>query len=203
MATTSPFSSAAPPPNLFTDHRPQAGERSKGSPLLGLAPELQLVIISHLPWPDLLALRHSHPYFYHNMPTTVRQRVAWLLSRGHCGLGLPQGRVNMKTDADFCRSDEIRAFLERRRWHLDCRGKGKRCLVIEGHACPAKVMGVGKAFKVMTMRERRLWLGGGRLSPSPLAMSWLLVLAVAVLVALMFQRVASNHNPDALILTNI
>jgi hypothetical protein len=152
--------------------------------ILHLPPELHLLIFSHLPWPDLLALKHTHPYFYHNIPTTVRQRVTWLLSRAPCGLGFPQEKVNTKTDTDFCRSREIRTFLERRRWHLDCHWYRKHCLIFEGQGCPEHVRGGAKGKRVMPWKERRLWWVDGKGLPSSWGLLWMLGLLMAVLVTL-------------------
>jgi hypothetical protein len=105
--------------------------------LLLLPNEIQDSIISFLPYPDLLALKHAHPHFYRNVITTKHQRTDWLKERAEQRLPLPQRTCRWNTDADFCRSEEIREFMERRRRHLDCPGKkaGGGCVVIEGKDC--------------------------------------------------------------------
>jgi hypothetical protein len=171
--------------------------RKLPTPMLRHLPlELHLLIYSNLSWPDLLALKHTHPYFYHNIPTTVRQRVTWLLSRAPFGLGFPQEKVNMKTDADFCRSLEIRKFLERRRWHLDCQCGGKSCLVFEGGSCPVDVIEAmkGKSMVAMKRNHRRFPQDEGKFLRLSLGFWWVLVLLVAVLVALMLSDTGTTSD---------
>ena len=105
---------------------------SDAAPLLNLPFELHLLILPHLPWPDLLALKHSHPYFYHNVPTTVHHRVDWLLSRAPEGLPLPKEKVNLRSDAEFCASKEVRGFMRRRRGHWECKDGKEGCVVLGG-----------------------------------------------------------------------
>src|SRR4051812_44718288 len=87
--------------------------------LLLLPTEIQDSIISFLSYPDLLALKHTHPHFYRIVVTTKHQRTAWLSERAEQRLPLPQRTCRWNTDADFCQSEEIREFMERRRRHLD------------------------------------------------------------------------------------
>ena len=107
------------------------------SKFLYLPAESQQHIMSFLTYPDLLALKHTHPYFYHSVSTTIRHRVEWLMERPPLGLLLPQKKCIMKTDGDFCKSPEIRSFMERRRKHLDCPRKSKGCFVTLGRDCPS------------------------------------------------------------------
>jgi hypothetical protein len=190
MATNPPPTS----PSLYSDPLPHRSPNYLPTPsLLSLPPELHLLIIYHLPWPDLLALKHTHPYLYQNIPTTVRQRVAWLLSRATTRLRLPKQRVNMKTDADFCRSHEIRTFLERRRWHLDCRSDGKGCLVFEGRVCPAQRKGLGKGRMALTRKQNRPEVNG-KWSELFLGLSWLLKALIAVLVGLILKDLETRFH---------
>ena len=110
-------------------------KRAPISLLLSIPTELHHQILAFLPYPDLLALKHTHPHFYCIASTTVHHRLNWLIERSMQGLSIPQRNCILKTDADFC-STEVRVFMERRRWHLDCSGKPKRCLVLEGQDCP-------------------------------------------------------------------
>jgi hypothetical protein len=190
MATNPPPTS----PSLSSDPLPHRSPDNLPTPsLLNLPPELHLLITSHLPWPDLLALKHTHPYFYQNIPTTVRQRVTWLLSRAITRLRLPKQRINMKTDTDFCRSHEIRKFLERRRWHLDCRSDGKGCLVFEGRVCPAQGKGLGKGRMALTRKGNRFGLSG-KWSVLFLGLSWLLKALITVLVGLILKDLETRFH---------
>lgn len=129
-----------------TNH-PQNDFQPSKTTLLLLPTEIQDSIISFLPYPDLLALKHTHPHFYRIVVTTKHQRTAWLSERAEQRLPLPQRTCRWNTDADFCRSEEIREFMERRRWHLDCPGEkpGGGCLVVEGKDCfSIKVRSVGR-----------------------------------------------------------
>lgn len=185
-----------PPPPL----PPPLTGRRPTPPLLHLPPELLIVITSQLPWPDLLALKHTHPYFYHNTRTTVCQRLTWLFSLAPGGLDFPKGQVNMKTDADFCRSPGIRAFLKRRRWHLDCHWKGKNCSVIEGRPCPVKLTRVVKAFNELTKEEGRgLWPGWWVLSRAPLAFKLLWPFAVLAMLVAVLVALALDYCPKTVI----
>jgi hypothetical protein len=110
------------------------------STLLSLPPELLLHISTSLPYPDLLALKHSHPLFYSLTTITVYDRVDWLLSRPKQGLTLPQTKCILKTDREFCANREVREMMRRRRGHLDCRMRGKGmgeggCLLVQGDSC--------------------------------------------------------------------
>lgn len=117
------------------------------SPLILLPLELLPYIAVHLPYPDLLALRHSHPHFYYspylNTNTNIRLKVAWLIDRKDRGLALPEGSPSrgksliLKTDREFCRSadGEVRRIMERRRAHRDCPAGSGECEVVRGERC--------------------------------------------------------------------
>jgi hypothetical protein len=123
--------------------------------LLLLPTEIQDSIISFLPYPDLLALKHTHPHFYCIVITTKHQRTNWLSERAEQRLPLPQRTCRWNTDADFCRSEEIREFMERRRWHLDCprQKTGGGCLVVKGKDCSSdRVRNVGKWYGALAAR---------------------------------------------------
>jgi len=107
--------------------------------LLNLPAEVQVLIASNLPFPDLLALKLSHPYFYRIIHPTVYDRVNWLLDRPRLGLPIPsQTKCVMKNDVVFVANKEVKEMLKRRRLHLECVDVGKdgTCLVLEGWKCP-------------------------------------------------------------------
>lgn len=169
--------------------------------LLLLPTEIQDAITSFLPYPDLLALKHSHPHFYHMVITTKHQRTNWLRERAEQRLPLPQRTCRWNTDADFCRSEEIREFMQRRRWHLDCpRGKfGGGCLVIEGNDC--------SSIRLQNARKwYRTWaadlLFGKHKSPRWLAtrkraLDIILGVVVVVVIPLVFAMWLLSHHPAA------
>lgn len=104
--------------------------------LLTLPPELLLLISSHLPYPDALSLKHTSPYLYHLVPTTVRLRVSWLVDRRNRGLVVPRRKCVLKTDASFCCSGEVRSIMEIRRSHGECKRDGAgQCEVLVGRRC--------------------------------------------------------------------
>jgi hypothetical protein len=131
------------------DHPPPECRPTKHSLLL-LPNEIHHSIIFFLAYPDLLALKHTHPHFYRIVVTTKHQRTNWLRERAEQRLPLPQRTCRWNTDADFCRSEEIREFMKRRRWHLDCPAKkpGGGCLVIQGKDCSS-----------IRIRNVRRWYG--------------------------------------------
>ena len=109
---------------------------------LSLPGELQNIITNHLPYPDLLALKHTHPKFYHSIQPTLCDRVNWLLERPAKGLPFPQGQCIMKTDQQFCSSNDVKAIMARRRKHIECAlyGGGK-CMVVQGMTCKGSLAG--------------------------------------------------------------
>jgi hypothetical protein len=130
---------------------------------MSLPPELHLLLSRSLPYPDLLALKHTHPYFYSLIRTTVYDRVDWLLERPQHGLPLPQTKCIMKTDEQFCSHAEIRNFMERRRKHQDCIGV---CFVVEGTKCEGAVMRGLRApwNRSHSGKRRTYWISGTSLA---------------------------------------
>jgi len=109
-----------------TDRRP--AHRSPGSPakstnLSSLPPELHHIIASHLPYPDLLALKLTSPYFSALVTPllTVKARVNWVQARYKQNLLVPKStRLSFKTDALFVANREVKAILRQRREHMEC-----------------------------------------------------------------------------------
>lgn len=124
--------------SLLTSPSGPSTSIANSSPLLSLPPELLLLVIPHLVYPDALSLKHSSPHLYDLIDTSVRLKVAWLIARKSRGLDCPVGSCVLKTDAAFCASGggEVRRIMERRRRHEECR-KGRGCEVVEGRRCPA------------------------------------------------------------------
>lgn len=133
---------------------PPNGSPVTPSRLLSLPLELLLDIIPMLPYPDALALKHSHPSFYNMVNTSVRLKVSWLLDRKVRGLPTPQQMCCLKSDAEFCNgglaggwekgrrrgkvkpahgADQVRSIMARRRRHGEC--KDGRCEVLVGRRC--------------------------------------------------------------------
>jgi len=97
--------------------------------LLALPTELQLHILSYLDYPSVLALRHCHPRFYPliNTNANIKLKVAWLIHLAENAelYGLDpecpfKFGISLKSDAEFCRSVEVRRIL--RGWF---KGQGK------------------------------------------------------------------------------
>ena len=109
--------------------------------LLTLPAELHLEIQAYLTYPDLLALKHTHLYFLETLKPTVIDRVDWLLSRTEFGLPIPTAaKLNLKTDAQFCRNQEVKGILLRRRRHEECRKfNGGSCLLVNNSICNGQV----------------------------------------------------------------
>lgn len=126
---------------------------------MDLPPEIHLLLSRSLMYPDLLALKHTHPRFYCLIRTTVYDRVDWLLERPQYGLPLPQTKCIMKTDEQFCNHVEIRKFMERRRKHEECVGV---CFVIEGTKCEgALTRTVNGAWNLSDQTKRRMYRVSG------------------------------------------
>lgn len=126
--------------------------------LLSLPPEVHHLIVSCLPYPDLLSLKLSHPYFQALLASqpTVYQRIAWVLSRGRIHLPIPHdSKTNFRTDPLFLRNPEVTKIIRRRRLHLECvecnlarriiwlqytgtsdERRRRLCFVNEGYECP-------------------------------------------------------------------
>ena len=120
---------------------------SKGStpfPLLALPPELLLHVASHLPYPDLLALRLAHPTLYRTpllaTDRAVTLKVSWLVARRARHLLCPPTartprRLGLRSDREFVAHDEVREMLRRHRRHEEC-GEGRgECEVVGGATC--------------------------------------------------------------------
>ncbi|MCJ1239549.1 hypothetical protein MMC14_007547 [Varicellaria rhodocarpa] len=131
------------------------------SSLLALPPELLATITLHLPYPDALALRHTHPLLYTSpflqTNTNVRLKVSWLVDRKERGLRIPQGNpggkrsLSLKTDGEFCirsAGGEVGRIMEVRRAHGECKSGGE-CEVVRGRRC------VGKRRRGRGMMQRR------------------------------------------------
>lgn len=99
--------------------------------LLDLPAELVHTIAAQLTYPDSLALKLSCRYLHHTVHPSVQHRVDWMISRINVGLPVPMAqKCNMKTDAGFCSSPEVRQILWNRRTHQECHQYGQgRCLV--------------------------------------------------------------------------
>lgn len=146
--------------------------------LLVLPVELQLQISTSLPYPDALSLKHTCRHFYLLVDTGVRLKVTWLVDRKTSKLDVPKRKCILKTDEAFCSSREIRRFMERRRWHQEC--KGGSCEVVEGMNCEG-----GRAWRGRTVQEWRLAVRGMLLGLegdySILVVCWLVGLSLALL----------------------
>ena len=135
------------------------------SPVLFTLPaELHLEIQAHLTYPDLLAVRHTHPYFLDSLQPTIIDRVNWLLSRTELGLPIPTAaKLNLKTDAQFCQNEEVRNILLHRRRHEECKEfNGGTCLLLRSSKCSGEALGRRrKRFgmgNVETEMRRSKWL---------------------------------------------
>ena len=72
--------------------------------LTTLPPEIHLLIIENLIYPDRLALKHTDRYFYCIVDTGVKIKVSWLMSRRMLHLKCPNNvRCEMGSDLRFCR----------------------------------------------------------------------------------------------------
>ena len=127
------------------------------SPLLCLPPELHHLIITHLPYPDALSLKHTSSYFYSLVDTSdYRQKVSWIVDRQMRGLACPKKSCIFKTDAAFCSSGggEVRKIMERRRRHEECGRKGQ-CEVVIGRKCEVRTR------RANAGKGNQLWLLDG------------------------------------------
>jgi len=144
----------------MTISKPKAHQLpSSGPPLTALPPELQLLILSHLPYPDLLALKHTDRHFYIQSPTTVKAKVAWLVSRHERNLKCPDRKCIMKTDATFCESGrgQVSWIMEVRRAHGECAAGQGGCEVVLGRTC-----GGGSTTRTLVGRGGLIRGGGVR-----------------------------------------
>jgi hypothetical protein len=103
-------------------------------PFISLPTEIHLEIVSYLPYPDALALKHTNRYFYSIIKTGVALKVDWVIERSTRRLQVPGKSCSFRTDETFCRG-EVRSIMERRRWHQECKPDVGGCLVVEGASC--------------------------------------------------------------------
>ena len=115
---------------------------SQPSPLLFLPRELQYTLLPFLPYPDVLALKHTCRHFYNLINSTgsaagIKRRVAWLVERHVRGLPCPHQQCQLETDESFCRSGkrQVSQLIESRRRHEECQTGHKGCEVVVGSSC--------------------------------------------------------------------
>jgi len=179
-----------------TTPTPPAHPPSPTAPLLHLPPELLLHLSSYLPYPDALALKHTHPTLYPLIATCIRLKVSWLLDRKARCLSVPLNKCILKTDEAFCGCDggEVRRIMEVRRAHGECGLNGCRegvvkegegrvwCEIVVGRRCEGPRGGVGRGVR------RRGSMGryrAGRASYRLSALEWaLVILVLAVLIGM-------------------
>lgn len=134
------------------DHSALEAKLAPTANMMRLPPELHLLIISHLPYPDALSLKHSARYFYSIVHTGVELKIQWLIARRVLHLECPHsGQCVLKTDREFCRGS-VRLLMQRRRMHLEC-GGGRGCLVLGTKRCE------WRRERRVTMRIGRWWRG--------------------------------------------
>lgn len=115
--------------------------------LLTVPPEVLLSLSSYLPYPDVLALRLTHPRFYYSSllatDRNIRLKVAWLLERKVRGLPCPSGgrAIVFRTDRDFVASGMVGNVLKRRRGHRECAASPGGCQVVAGKTCGRRRLG--------------------------------------------------------------
>ncbi|EAQ87632.1 hypothetical protein CHGG_04251 [Chaetomium globosum CBS 148.51] len=72
--------------------------------LASLPPEIHLLIVEHLIYPDALSLKHTNRYFYNVVDTGVELKVEWLMERRLLHLECPSdSRCDLGSDLRFCR----------------------------------------------------------------------------------------------------
>lgn len=96
--------------------------------------EIHLQIVSYLPYPDALAVKHTNRYFYSIASTGVALKVGWVIDRSSRRLQVPGMSCEFRTDETFCRG-EVRKIMEKRRWHIECSPAAGGCLVVDGASC--------------------------------------------------------------------
>lgn len=114
--------------------------RSCRSTLMDLPPEIHLMVISHLPYPDALSLKHSTRYFYGIVYTGIHLKIEWLISQRQLHLECPHdGSCLLNSDTNFCRGS-VRLLMLRRRQHGECEtaAGGRGCLVLGTKTCEWK-----------------------------------------------------------------
>ncbi|KAJ5162693.1 uncharacterized protein N7500_004523 [Penicillium coprophilum] len=130
----------------------QSPSSSQSINLMDLPSELHIQISTYLSYPDALALKHSSRHFYSIVYTGVRLKVDWFIERFENKLECPMEKCSFKTDESFC-NGRVRAIMERRRWHIECRRARNGCRLVHGHTCQANSM--SGWFKVRTPGNRR------------------------------------------------
>ncbi len=99
MAATSVLNPAHP--RYRTKHGRPA---ERGPTFASLPPEIHLLVVNNLIYPDRLALKHTSRYFYCVVDTGVKVKVDWLMSRRMLHLKCPNSvRCDLGSDLRFCR----------------------------------------------------------------------------------------------------
>lgn len=162
-------------------------------PLLSVPPELLDLIVAELLYPDTLALKHSSRALYPLVDTSVRIKVAWLVSRHERGLAGPRRKCVLKTDGAFCAGGggEVRRIMEERRWHRECNADGEGgCEVLVGRRCGWASRGRrGRKFGWGLMLVRREWGWDERMAGVVLGV----ILAVVIELVLWFCEYGSRR----------
>ncbi|CCD53253.1 hypothetical protein BofuT4_P122720.1 [Botrytis cinerea T4] len=105
--------------------------------LLDLPQEIQLLITSHLIYPDALSLKHTNRYFYSFVYTGLHLKIEWLIQRRRLHLDCPSdSKCELGSDVRFCRGS-VALLMKRRREHQECDTKpgGRGCLVLGRNIC--------------------------------------------------------------------
>lgn len=144
-------------PHPISADSAEAMRRTPCPSLLALPPDLLPLLTSHLPYPDVLSLRLTHPYFYHTpllaTDRNIRLKVSWLLDRKARGLSCPrEGQTIFRTDAEFCAGWEVRRILRDRRRHWECAWWKGDCEVVGGASCVG-----GPWWMAMWVGMRKWW----------------------------------------------
>lgn len=124
--------------------------------LLDLPQEIQLLITSHLIYPDALSLKHTNRYFYSFVYTGLHLKIEWLIQRRRLHLDCPSdSKCELGSDVRFCRgsvawvlpqllwpqdvetNNVCSLLMKRRREHQECDTKpgGRGCLVLGRNIC--------------------------------------------------------------------
>lgn len=206
------ISQACPDPAMRRPTTPSAATNSSSdSPLLSLPPEILLDIIPRLPYPDALALKHTHPRFYNIVDTSVRLKVAWLLDRKVRRLSTIEKKCSLKSDSEFCNGslaggrekgkprirvqddrDQVSRIMARRRRHGEC--EDGRCEVLVGRRCGGRKEDDGLKMELYGLRRwgsrgfRRQWCWAVRVYSLAVTCGfWFLVGVAGILFALDFK----------------
>ncbi|KAF7942905.1 uncharacterized protein EAE97_006359 [Botrytis byssoidea] len=108
--------------------------------LLDLPQEIQVLIISHLIYPDALSLKHTNRHFYSFVYTGLHLKIEWLIQRRRLHLDCPSdSKCELGSDVRFCRGS-VALLMKRRREHQECDSKpgGRGCLVLGKNICVDK-----------------------------------------------------------------